>query len=539
MTRTALLPPRVEKEFRALLPVWTASLATIVVCTTTSARELQVAGALAYALGTTTLGALAIGHEYSYRTLGQLLAQPAHRRRILRTKMAVLAVMLAALAAAASLMFRHVPTLEAANGTAAIDRAWAWTIVLLSLLAGLTVAPWLTMQFRNPIAGVVFTVAIPAALWVVHALVEGFRHGWNLAPGDSGVGLLVIWAGVIALSATAAVLGRRKFFELEAIEGQSELRLSPFESERERSALAEGAGHDSRPRRAFALLVQKELRLQSISLVVAFLFVVVRAGMTLSRMPPDIAESLGGGVTAIYVLLVSVFVGSIASAEERGFGTIGWQILQPMTFWKQWGIKVVTAVALAMTLAILVPYAIQQLSPVLGIESIRRLRPGRLMGSVWYISSINRTWMVVPLCTCCALYVSSLCTSALRALLLTFPFVTIMNMGVNWMWLGANHIFSTFLDIQSISRTVAYDRNSKFTGMDWRWLRETDFWIPITLAFGFIVLLLAFAARNHRSAEHGWTLARRQMGWIVAYAAVAAFLLGAVPLIAFWALATY
>ncbi len=48
------------------------------------------------------LGAQSFGHEYSHRTLGLLLSQPADRRRLFLYKLGVLFVMLATLAAATS-----------------------------------------------------------------------------------------------------------------------------------------------------------------------------------------------------------------------------------------------------------------------------------------------------------------------------------------------------------------------------------------------------------------------------------------------------
>ena len=77
------LTPLLRKETRALLP--TAAAANM-------AMLLRIAGPhswyggdltmLAYVFGSLALGAQSIGHEYGYRTLGILLAQPSDRRRL-------------------------------------------------------------------------------------------------------------------------------------------------------------------------------------------------------------------------------------------------------------------------------------------------------------------------------------------------------------------------------------------------------------------------------------------------------------------------
>src|SRR5688572_20547112 len=97
---------QVWKELRALLPWWGAVVVAIFACgqagrlNTMSLGDLQAvwsAGLLAFVAGSVALGAMSIGHEYTYRTLPALLAQPISRARLLGTKLAVLALLLAGL----------------------------------------------------------------------------------------------------------------------------------------------------------------------------------------------------------------------------------------------------------------------------------------------------------------------------------------------------------------------------------------------------------------------------------------------------------
>jgi hypothetical protein len=62
-------------------------------------------------------------------------------------------------------------------------------------------------------------------------------------------------------------------------------------------------------------------------------------------------------------------------------------------------------------------------------------------------------------------------------------------------------------------------------------------WISAITFVGFVVGLLYLAFRNSRSAEHGASMAKRQIPWIAAYVALAAVLLGGGrPVLEWWLL---
>ena len=100
-----------------------------------------------------------MGHEYSGGTLSLLLSQPRRREHIYLLKLGVLVLLLLSLALCA-----HGPSASAPHLG---SRARAGLVVVLPLLCGLFIAPWLTMLCRNPLAGMVFTV--------------GDRH-WSCSP---------------------------------------------------------------------------------------------------------------------------------------------------------------------------------------------------------------------------------------------------------------------------------------------------------------------------------------------------------------------
>src|SRR6185295_7486037 len=101
-------------------------------------ESFRVLGVFAYFLGIAGLGALSIGHEYSHRTLGMLLAQPARRQHILLVKLGVLAGMLLTVSAVAGafIFALGIPLREFGSPPTKL------ALLLMPLLCGLFLAPW-------------------------------------------------------------------------------------------------------------------------------------------------------------------------------------------------------------------------------------------------------------------------------------------------------------------------------------------------------------------------------------------------------------
>ena len=74
--------PVVTKEVRALLYIWGGCVLTVAAAVLLGDTIALAAGAMATYFGLITLGAQSFGHDYTYRTLPLLLAQPVDRRRI-------------------------------------------------------------------------------------------------------------------------------------------------------------------------------------------------------------------------------------------------------------------------------------------------------------------------------------------------------------------------------------------------------------------------------------------------------------------------
>ena len=161
----------IVKEFRALLPAWTAGLVAIGAAFVSSSGWVLLLSALGYAVAAIALGVQTVGHEYTNRTVGLLLVQPVDRKRILAIKLVVLFCLLSVLGAAAWLAPFNAETWH---------RPWVWkhpTVTLLPLVAGFFIAPWITMVSRNPLAGVVFTASVPGMLMFGGELIGIARFG--------------------------------------------------------------------------------------------------------------------------------------------------------------------------------------------------------------------------------------------------------------------------------------------------------------------------------------------------------------------------
>jgi hypothetical protein len=463
MTRDALLPWPVYKEARALLFPWLACAFVVMVpaAVDTAFRGMSVA---AYFLGAAALGALSIGQEYTDRTLSLLFSQPIGRARLFLNKLSVLAAVLVTLAVAGyALVFHHLPGSQAAK----------LTVTLLPVLYGLCIAPWLTMACRSPMAGTVFTLATPGILLLLGGLFGVPQYGGG--PEMDAARIRLLWPASLVLCAVGAVMGWRMFMRLEAIESRGDdLNLPHW-----LRTTATTAARPLTKHHPLWLLVTKELRLQQMTLVVAALFLLGWLVATwLSPVFPDLVDVVNA-LTVFYVLLMGMLIGSFASADERRLGTLEWQVLLPIAMSKQWAVKVGVACGLAMLLAIGLPVVLAHLSPVIDAQPL-----------------VGRGLMaVVLLLTAGSLYVSTLCTSGLWALLASLP--------------------ATIGAAMFASVALVPVRDASYTG--WSWLfnvlapyfvgrgnlvqrRVAD--VPdLLLIAGFITLVLRFALANHRSAD--------------------------------------
>lgn len=369
-----------RKELRALVWPFAATL-LLVASFSLFGGDLEPLAIPAYYFGIVTLGALSVGHEYTYRTLPMVLAQPVSRVRLLRAKLIVLVPMLLIVLVLGAV------TLPLEDEDSAIVLAW------MPAVAALCLAPWLTMLCRNVIAGAVFSAGLPGGVWAVCELIALAVYG-DTREGDA-FRFALYWVAAAAVCAIGAIMGLRTFLTLEAVDGRDRPLQLPRWLRRPPTAHAPAARQS-----AAWMLLKKELHLQRMTLVVAGLYVCLFAVIRfVSDSTTRDARDVFTIVSVFYAAMLAVLAGALSSAEERHLGTHDWQLMLPYSSSRQWMIKVAVALTLALLLAVGLP-------TLFASEFVASAGVG-FLGWTLFITS-------------CAIYVSSRSASGIQALLLSF-----------------------------------------------------------------------------------------------------------------------
>ena len=490
MTHAHSLAPGIGKETRALLPVWLACTLVIAAGAVSRDRIVLGLGVLAYGLGSIILGAQSIGHEYAHRTLGLLLSQPSDRRRLLLTKVGVLVPMIATTTALAwTVLFSDY----------AFYRTGRWPeahVLVLVPLCALFLAPFLTMLSRSPLAAVVFTIAIPPTLLIAGDLAGAAKYGWGGGASIDSFKFAVYFWGTAALCAIAGISSWQMFMRLEVIEGRGpEIHFPP----RDTTTIVESDVAVGRVRHPLWLLVKKELRLQQMTFVIAALYFVGWGALTLIKsFGAELPLIPVGVLTVLYFALLSILIGSLASAEERQYGTLEWHLLLPMSTAQQWAVKVGVALGLAVFLGIGIP----------GVLGLINASANDLRGA-----SRQVTTLLVLALTASSIYLSSLCTSGVRAMVWAMPVA-----------------LGTLLYVRIIGDMLSqpmFRPGLRFLARSFRGIqaRPTMTGLLLMVLPGLMVLLLWFALVNHRSGERSIRRVAWQILSIAGYLALALLLL--------------
>jgi len=453
-----------KKEFRALLAIWVATAGTIAAdpfMRGTSLHSLFPLGVFAYITGSLALGAHVIGHEYSNRTLGSLFAQPCRRSAILLIKGLVLAVMLIALALLAWRLLFAPPGRIMADVSGPLA-------VALPFAGALFVAPYVTMRLRSQMAGVVFTAAIPGTAWLTALLVGVTIYGAGSDAAETFA--MAVWRPAMwIIAAAGGLLSARTFLRLQDIEeGREELRLPRW--------LATADRNPVRP--PLWMLVKKELRLQQMTFTMPLLFGGIWVALTIAgRLNPEFGHDFPiRGVALLYFALLPLLIGSLASAQERQFGTLDSQAMLPVSHVQQWTVKAGVVIALALVLGVLMPWVF--LAPAEAPKGMLWLLTGGIL--------LLTTW---------SLYLSSLSPSGIVALALMLPATAAAIVAVRW--------------IDSLVET-AFGPNHAVVMRP-----STDLMIQAALVAPVVIALVFFAGRNHRTPERGVKRLATQAAWLL------------------------
>jgi hypothetical protein len=483
---------------------------------------LELAGGAAFVIGAVALGAWSMGQEYVHRTLPVLLAQPVSRTQVFGAKALVLAALLAGLAVLAVPWWAGGDPLATVlqSGPRVLDAAARGAptglFLVLAPLIGVSVAPWLTILCRRAMAGVVMSLAVPASLWLLGEIVRARRYGVLVVPDDYTFSATLVWAGTLAIGAVALVAAPFQFRRLEALEEPGAI---PVARSLARYGISGRADPGARHRHPVVVLLAKELRLQSVTLLLPVLYVLAWAAIVVTGVGDYVLGQTFQSLRLLYVVVTATMLGALASAEERAHGTLACQLLQPMAFWRQWLVKVLAVLGLAGTLTLALPALLERLYA--------------LNDQSTFDSSLAAS---VALCAGGGLYVSSLCSSGLRGLLLTPVFA------------------AAGLAIVSVATTLSLALTLAIVPAEYAILR---FPLPALLTFedirlagavedrlaeaagvvGFLVMLW-LAAGNHRSLD-GLRARWRQQMWLPISVALGAWAVGSVGFFLRWYLATH
>jgi hypothetical protein len=497
MTRTAVLSPALSKEIRALLPLWGTSIAAIAAAFVWREGDRYLlpgplVALFAYVVGSLAIGAQSVGQEYTYRTLPMLLSQPADRRRMYLLKFVVSAVMLLTLAALAGTTFAKVWRPESAR----------FSVVILPVLCGLFLAPLLTMICRSTLAGMILGGTAMALTWFATLAIAWFGFGIDTEAAENMI--LGRWTlGMIVVCPVVGLLGWRRFRELEATDVASPALQLP------RWLKSAQGARRHHPLRALAA---KEVHLQQMAFVITGLHIIGWAiFVLLQRCVPSMATFPVGAVLLLYCMGLAIVIGALASAEERQHGTLDWQLLQPSPAWQQWMVKVGVALGVALLLAVGLPMLLIQAIPQHGFQEIR------ISGDLI---------VLVVLLTASGVYISSLSSSGVRAMVLTLPigmavayFIQTVSGALRWVTLKLAHSWMADIVTGAVAPSSLHPADvAVFMGRAFSLTL-----VPSLLWFGFV---------NHTSAERSPQRIFQQVAAIAVLIAAGIILFG-------WVLAVY
>jgi len=484
-----------------------------------------------YAAGLLTVAALSIGQEITHRTLPALLVQPVDRRRVLWMKMAVLAVIVSALGVVAELTLPR-ESIWAGGGSRAL-LVWGPPVMAVGLV------PLLTLLTRRPLGGVVFAVVIPGFIFLVtERLNPLFKEPQAMTVAWYGT----LIASAIGLAALAYVFPRVETAGDDPPAAAWSRRRSLPEAER-----MEVAARAVPSKRSWLwLTVKNELRLQQLTLVVSGLFVFLGGIVVLLQRSDSPYTGPGVGTLAtLHGLFIAVVAGSRASAEERHLGVLPSQALQPKAAWRPWAVKVTITLGLALALSVALPWLFRFVDAdrVLFTDIGGTLHQGSWSDrhpADWWFGLELAYFAGVVLTTIAALYVSSLNSNSLWALLACFPtgaaIAALFGSIVVPMrfWLIRLYFSGIETLVTPAMRTNYRDPGWRIYFAKLRSLDTVERDLLIILTIGLSLLLLYLASRNHRSLERGRAVVIRQIGVIALYLAVATALFAAAGRVAWW-----
>jgi hypothetical protein len=469
------------KELRELLPLWGVAMAGLVAIGVQDVFEpailFTLPGAILGMLAPIALGAMTFGHESRHGTWAGVLTLPISRAHILAVKLLVLVILLAALAVAAWWVGARTPWL------------------LLPLALGFCLAPWFTLLTRSELAGMVFAGAMPALLLLVGELVAEGAYGSYAEPRGAAYLLRTrtVGIGTAVLCAIAVADTVRRFLSLQVTDGTQRIWSSPA------IGADRAAGVKRRPTNVYIALVKKELRLQTLPIVVACVIGLSWGGVRLLSPGADESSAIattGEVLLPLLALLLAILSGALASADERHLGVWASQVLLPVPVWKQWVVKVAVVLGLAFTFAVV----------FVDLEATRWRFGYWVNVSIWLPSFAAGAAAI-------SLYVSSISNRGVTALLVSAGAVCVWLLFAA-MLTGASGRWTYMTALQAFHDVLG---PGSFTLQTSVAVRDMASRVLLMLP---VVVLLWLALKNHRRLDHPAGVVRWQIAAIVVFTVV-------------------
>jgi hypothetical protein len=477
--------PLVKKEIRLLLPAWSVAVLLALVQGITRPYDFYVASLLGF--GLTMMALTTIGREASLNTFSSLVALPAERIRIWKTKLSVLAaaflIVFAVWLAAFGVAFLN-------SKVDLSDRQNSYNLfftICLIATATFTGGLWTTLLLRQLASAFWLTLLVPATL-------AGFS-GVFLAGSESDNLVIAVLSVVIGVYSIAGFLfARWLFFRAQDVGWSGGVIALPewtFLSARA------GTAEDVRKRQPIFALLKKELLLQQGVLTGAAGLLVFHAGIlglrAIHQFPKNSAgEGVGEILTSIVWMLwlvLPVVLGSIAVAEERKVGVMESQLSLPVSRRTQFVVKACTTVGLGIFLGGAMPTLLESIGVAIGSRN-----PIFMSDNYHYDQARLRTFFYGTMAfsawiTLLGLFASSLAKSFLQAI--SIALVTFIGLSMCLPALtNGQMIFFNFIPPHSL--------------------------LPLIVAIPTIVVtLLWLAYLNFKNFREGWPLWRRNLLGVV------------------------
>ena len=353
--------PLVKKEIRLLLPSFMLALLLALVQVITRPYDFYVATLLFF--GLTIMALTTIGRESSLNTFSLLLAQPAERVRIWKTKLSVLAVAFLIVFAVWLVAFDIALHDLRVDASERLDSYNLFITICLIATATFTGGLWTTLLLRQVAGAFWLTLLVPATL-------SGFS-GAFLAQNQSNNLLIAVLCVVFAVYSVGGFLFARWLFFRAQDVGWSGGIISLPEW---KLFAARPENHlSTRNRKPIFALVKKEFQLQQASLMGAVGLLALHIGVIVLRKYHHFAKDSAGEIlTAIFWMLWLVMapvIGSMAVAEERRLGVMEGQLCLPVSRRVQFAIKGFLTLFLGILLGGVMPMLLETIAMRFGANN--------------------------------------------------------------------------------------------------------------------------------------------------------------------------